>query len=543
MKNKLTFPTVFRQSFQNFSELNAVSFVGEKALTYREMGQLVEELTSSLELAGINPGDRVALYATNHPHWGIAYLAVTFMGAVVVPILPDFHADEISNILEHSESRLLFITDSLEDKLNGVKLNKVELVVRIDDFTLNGAENRPFLVKGSRTVSEYEPDEEDLAAIIYTSGTTGGSKGVMLTHRNLISNAYAGLGIFKVKKGHRFLSVLPLSHTLENTIGFIIPMVVGANISYLNKPPVPTVLLQALAVVKPNVMLSVPMIIEKIYKNRILTTFNKSIILRNAYKLKPLRKALNAAAGKKLMKSFGGELEFFGIGGAKLDSIVEQFLIEGKFPYAIGYGLTETAPLIAGAVPGNTRLGSTGVIVEHVQVKINEPDPHSLEGEIWVKGPDVMKGYYKNPELTAEVITEDGWFKTGDLGHFDKDNMLFIKGRKKNVIVNSSGEFIYPEEIESIINSFRHVVESIVVEKKGKLVAMVHFNVEELQSRLHLLRDDIDHLDEHLKELMNELQVYINSRVNHFSRVIFVVLQPIPFQKTATQKIKRYLYY
>lgn len=544
MNNKLTFPAVFSKSFQQFQDLDALSFVGEKAMTYKEMGQQVEALVSSLELAGIQPGDKVALYATNQPNWGIAYLSATFMGAVIVPLLPDFHTDEISNILKHSEAKLLYVSENLESKLAEVDLSAIRLVVRIDDFSVAGDESRArFLIHGTKAAQIYDPSEEDLAAIIYTSGTTGGSKGVMLTHKNIISNAYGGLGIFNVRKGHRFLSVLPLSHTLENTIGFVIPMVVGANVSYMNKPPVPSVLLQALAVVRPNVMLSVPMIIEKIYKSKILPALSKSFILRNACKVPVLRKKLHAAAGKKLYKTFGGELEFFGIGGAKLDPAVEQFLLDAGFPYAIGYGLTETAPLIAGAVPGKTRLESTGVIVQDVQIKINEPDEHSGEGEIWVKGPNVMKGYYKAPQITSEVLTEDGWFKTGDLGKFDDDHLLYIKGRKKNVIVISTGENIYPEEIESIINSFKHVVESIVVEKKGKLVAMVHFNMEELQTKLHLLKDDMERLDEYLQELARELQEYINSRVNRFSRIHAVVLQPIPFQKTATQKIKRYLYY
>jgi long-chain acyl-CoA synthetase len=545
VKNKLTFPEVFRKSFEEFKNLDALCFVGEKPMNYAEVEEKVDLIIASLESLGIQPGDKIAILSTNQPHWGISYLAITFMGAVAVPLLPDFHPTEISNILSHSEAKLMFISENLEHKLADIDLNKVEQVIRIDQFAfIEASEGKSFLVEGLAARKIYTPSEEDLAAIIYTSGTTGGSKGVMLTHANIISNAYAALGIFQVKKNHRFLSVLPLSHTLENTIGFIIPMIVGGNVHYLSKPPVPTVLVQALATVKPNVMLSVPMIIEKIYRNRIAPKFEKSIILRNLYKIQSVRKILNKAAGKKLMETFGNELEFFGVGGAKLDPKVEQFLLEAKFPYAIGYGLTETSPLVAGAVPGKTRLESTGIVVQDVQVKINDIDPKTGEGEIWVKGPNVMKGYYKLPEITAQVIDEQGWFKTGDLGRFDKDNILYIRGRKKNVIVMSSGENIYPEEIESIINGFKHVVESIVVEQKGKLVAMVHFNKEELEAKLKQFREDVnDKLDQHLQDLSRELQVYINSRVNRFSRIHMVVLQPIPFQKTATHKIKRYLYY
>lgn len=544
VNQNLTFPLVFKRSFKEFSNLNALCFVGEKALTYAEVEQKVNQIIASLETLGIQPGDKVAILSTNQPNWGITYLAITFMGAVVVPLLPDFHPDEISNILKHSESKLLFISENLEHKLGEVNLQEVKNVIRIDQFVFTDSENRDFLVDGLESRLDYSPSEDDLAAIIYTSGTTGGSKGVMLTHGNILSNAYAALGIFEVKKHHRFISVLPLSHTLENTIGFIIPMIVGANVHYLSKPPVPSVLVQALGEVKPNVMLSVPMIIEKIYRNRIAPKFEASPVLRTLYKLPLFRKVLNKAAGKKLMQTFGNELVFFGIGGAKLDPKVEQFLIEAKFPYAIGYGLTETSPLVAGAVPGKTRLESTGVVVEGVEVKINEVDPKTGEGEIWVKGPNVMKGYYKMPEITAQVLDENGWFKTGDLGRFDKDNILYIRGRKKNVIVMSSGENIYPEEIESIINGFKHVVESIVVEQKGKLVAMVHFNREELESKLKQIREDVAELvEQHLQDLSHELQAYINSRVNRFSRIHMVVLQPIPFQKTATHKIKRYLYY
>lgn len=544
MNHTLTFPLVFKRSFKEFNNLNALCFVGEKALTYAEVEQKVNQILASLETLGIQPGDKVAILSSNQPNWGITYLAITFMGAVVVPLLPDFHPDEISNILKHSESKLLFISENLEHKLIEINLNQVSDIIRIDNFMFINGEKSEFLIDGLTTSKEYSPSNDDLAAIIYTSGTTGGSKGVMLTHSNIISNAYAAYGIFEVKKGHRFLSILPLSHTLENTIGFILPMLVGGNVHYLQKPPVPSVLLQALAEVKPNVMLSVPMIIEKIYRNRIAPKFDASPILRTLYKFGPMRKVLNKAAGKKLMQTFGNEIVFFGIGGAKLDPKVEQFLIEAKFPYAIGYGLTETSPLVAGAIPGKTRLESTGVMVKDVEVKINDIDPKTGEGEIWVKGPNVMKGYYKMPEITAQVLNEEGWFKTGDLGRFDKDNLLYIRGRKKNVIVMSSGENIYPEEIENIINGFKHVVESIVVEQKGKLVAMVHFNREELESKLKQMREDVAELvEQHLQELSRELQLYINSRVNRFSKIHMVVLQPIPFQKTATHKIKRYLYY
>jgi long-chain acyl-CoA synthetase len=320
-------------------------------------------------------------------------------------------------------------------------------------------------------------------------------------------------------------------------------MICGASVFYLGKPPTPSILLPALKQVKPTLMLSVPMIIEKIYRNKILPAFQKKWHMRFLYKIPPVRRKLNEAAGKKLRQTFGGKLKFFGIGGAKLDKTVEKFLREARFPYAIGYGLTETSPLLAGANAENIKFQSTGPALEGVQLKIHNPDQHTGEGEIWAKGPNVMLGYYKQPELTREVITEDGWFKTGDLGVFDKNNYLYIKGRLKNMIVGDNGENIYPEEIESIINNFRHVAESIVVKKKGKLVAMVHFNKEEIALKYQELKTEIhNYIEDKMEDLKNELHHYINSKVNRFSRIQYVMLQNEPFQKTATHKIKRFLY-
>jgi long-chain acyl-CoA synthetase len=392
-------------------------------------------------------------------------------------------------------------------------------------------------------VNGYEVLEEDLASIIYTSGTTGRSKGVMLTHKNISFNALKGRKIQWIDENDRFLSVLPLSHTYENTLGLILPMLCGSCVYYLRKPPTPAVLLPALAEVRPTMMLTVPLIIEKIYYNKILPAFRDNLVIKLLYKIPFLRKILNETAGKKLFKTFGGELKFYGIGGAKLNKTVEKFLIEAKFPYAIGYGLTETSPLLAGANPKRSVFESTGPAIEGVELIINNPDKKTGEGEIWAKGPNVMRGYYKEPDMTKEVLTPEGWFKTGDLGTFDRNNNLFIKGRLKNMIVGASGENIYPEEIESIINNFRFVVDSLVVQQKGKLVALVHINMEELEKKYQNLKQDMTkQVEVKVDEVLNELQEYVNSQVNKFSQINKVVLQPVPFQKTATQKIKRFLY-
>jgi len=539
-----TIPSLFSETLKKNGDRNALSFIDEKPLTYKEVDQKINSLINFLEKNNIKKGDRVAILGTNMPNWGISFYAVTFKGAVAVPILPDFSKSEIQNVINHSESKLLIISSSLLSKIEHLDGNQLKTVVLMENF-LPVKTSGEFVAysENSRPSEKYSVNCEDLASIVYTSGTTGKSKGVMLSHGNITFNAIAGSKIHYLDENDRFLSVLPLSHTYENTLGLILPMLRGACVYYLRKPPTPAVLLPALGKVRPTAMLTVPLIIEKIYFNKILPSLRKNIMIRSIYKIPPIRKLLNRLAGKKLMKTFGGELRFYGIGGAKLNSTVEKFLIEASFPYAIGYGLTETSPLLAGAGPANSVYESTGPSIEGVELKIHNPDPVTGEGEIWAKGPNVMIGYFKDPELTAEVITSDGWFKTGDLDVFDKRNNLYIKGRAKNVIVGASGENIYPEEIESLINSFRHVVESIVIEQKGKLVALVHLNIEEIEKKYNIMKNEASRrFEEKKEEILREIQEYVNSKVNKFSRISKVVYQPLPFEKTATQKIKRYIY-
>jgi long-chain acyl-CoA synthetase len=478
------------------------------------------------------------------PNWGVAYFAITFMGAVAVPILPEFSNTEVGNVLEHSGAKAIFISNSLLQRIEGYKSDELKTGILLEDFSVIFSEkNSAVFLTGAIPQKNYSVEEEDLASIIYTSGTTGRSKGVMLTHKNITFDAIKAMVIQPMNENDRFLSVLPLSHTYENTLGLILPMLCGASVYYLRKPATPAVLLPALAEIKPSVMLTVPLIIEKIYFNKILPTFRDKLILRLLYKISFFRKILNAAAGKKLYKTFGGHLKFFGVGGAKLNKTVEKFLIEAKFPYAIGYGLTETSPLLAGANPQKVAYESTGPVIEEVELIIHNPDKKTGEGEIWAKGPTIMKGYYKEPEMTREVLSPDGWFKTGDLGVLDSNNYLYIKGRLKNMILGATGENIYPEEIESIINNFKYVVESLVVQQKGKLVAYVHINMEELEKRYHALKQDMTkQVEEKVDEVLKELQEYVNSQVSKFSQIQKVVLQPVPFQKTATMKIKRFLY-
>jgi long-chain acyl-CoA synthetase len=542
--SKLTIPSTFNNTERKFAEYNALSLVGETPLKYREVRTRILALMAFLEKNGISKGDKVGILSTNMPQWGITFFALTSMGAVAVPLLPDFLTSEIATILEHSDAKAIFISANLVPKLSGIQLESLKGVIAIETCEVIES-GKPFHPYEASAVSskEYAVEEDDMASIIYTSGTTGKSKGVMLSHKNICFTAQKSATIQVITEHDRFLSVLPMAHTYENTLGCILPMMFGACVYYLNKPPTPALLLPALELVKPTIMLTVPLIIEKIYRGKVLPAFTDSFILSRLYKNPWFRKRLNAMAGKKLMKTFGGEVHFFGIGGAKLDKTVEQFLIEAKFPYAVGYGLTESAPLLAGFGPFRGTHQSTGPAMEGVTIQIHNPDSITGEGEIWAKGPNVMKGYYKQPELTADMITPDGWMKTGDLGKFDEKSNLFIKGRIKNVIIGPSGENIYPEEIESVINNFQHVLESLVVEKKGKLVAMVHFNVAEIEEKYKDLKENFaDYIDAIIEDLLRQLQEYVNSRVNKFSRVQLVVSQPDPFQKTATQKIKRFLY-
>lgn len=541
---RLTFPAFFETTLSNFSDRNAMALVGQPPLTYREVNDRVMAVIAFLEKLGIRSGDKVAILSTNQPNWGVAYYAATFMGAVVVPLLPEFLPTEISALLEHSETRIIFASEGLLPKVAGITTGLLQEVIKIEDFSVVRCKNcQQTFDPGLRPKGVYNVEEDALAAIIYTSGTTGTPKGVMLSHKNICFTAVKGHEIQPVKETDRFLSILPLSHTYENTLGLILPMFRGACVYYLGKPPTPALLLPAMLEVKPTLMLTVPMIIEKIFRSKILPAFTGNQAMSLLYKIAPIRKVLHRIAGKKLLETFGGELGFFGVGGAKLNKTVERFLIEARFPYAVGYGLTECAPLLAGFNPQNPTLQSTGPACIGVELKIVKTDEHSSEGEIWAKGPNIMKGYYKEPQMTAEIMTPDGWLKTGDLGAFDDNNNLYIKGRVKSMIVRSNGENVYPEDIESVINNFRYVVESLVVEKKGKLIALVHFNQEEIELRYQHLKAEVsNYVDQKTEELRMELQEYVNSRVNKFSQVQLVVSQPNPFQKTATQKIKRFMY-
>jgi long-chain acyl-CoA synthetase len=541
-----TLPTTLREVIENtatqFPNRTALATIEGDNYTYGSVLHRSRQISAYLASQGLGPGDRIVILGENSPHWGMIYFGITQMGAIAVPILPDFPAGDIGRIIRHAGAKAVFVSLRLREKLAGLLPEETGPVVLIDDFTLEGGEEGvPVITDASpATPPSSSPVAEDLAAIMYTSGTTGHSKGVMLTHRNQVSDCLALLEIVPVTEDDRLLSVLPLSHTYECTLGLVIPFLSGASVYYMQKPPTAAVLLPALQKVRPTIMLVVPLIIEKIFKGKIYPELTRTALLRRLYGITFSRRLLHRVAGRKLLETFGGKLWLIAIGGAPIAADVELFLNESGFPYSIGYGLTETAPLIAGTHPSRTHYRSTGPALPGTQIRIANPNPQTGEGEIQVKGPTVMKGYYKDPERTQEAFTQDGWLKTGDLGVLARDGYLYIKGRSKNMILGPSGKNIYPEELESIINEFDSVRESVVYEHQNRLVALVHLDYEKLQKALHSLSET--DIRAKVNHLLADLQKEINERVPLYSRIHRIIEQAEPFQKTPTQKIKRHLY-
>ncbi len=558
--DKLTIAEVLSESVKKYSSNAALSSINGDSLTYLELSERVQKISSFLKDKGIVSGDRVAICSENSPNWGVAYFAITTMGCVAVPIMTEFQATDVHHILGHSGSKAIFVSSKLYEKIEEFRSETLLTYIQIDDFSII-PHNKPSDLVSEKLkegkieftkildaakkfvgLKQEEIKEDDLASIVYTSGTTGHSKGVMLTHKNIVHDVVATINFVHMEQTDVMLSQLPLAHTMECTLGLVLPIMMGASVTYLDKPPTAAVLLPALKKVQPTIIISVPLIIEKIYKMKILPEINKKAITRGLYKVPLLRKKINKVAGKKLLDTFGGKLRLFPIGGAALAPDVEKFLTEAKFPYAMGYGLTETAPLVTGTDNFKVRAGASGTVLSGMEVKIVNPDPITNEGEVYIKGPNVMKGYYKDPEKTAEVLSKDGWFKSGDLGYLDADGYLFLKGRSKNVIIGSNGKNIYPEEIESVINENNFVLESLVFESEKKLIARVHLNYEELDSEFNLQNVKESEARKKVDEILNEILTTVNKRVSTFSKLNKIVEQPEPFEKTPTKKIKRYLY-
>lgn len=500
--------------------------------TYGSFKKKCDEISRRLSRYGIGAGDKVAILSQNMPNWTVAMFSLVPFGRISVPILPDSSENEVTNILNHSGSKAIFISKKLLPKLSRECSDKMDLVIDIETFEIIKRNDDAFTCDGKTA----QPGPDDIATLIYTSGTTGNAKGVMLSHRNLCQNIIASLHAHKCTEKDVWLSILPMAHTYELSIGVLYPIFVGACVYYIQKPPTPTVLLSAMKTVRPTVMLSVPLIIEKIYKNSVLPTIRHSRVLKWMKRHTPT--LLCRLIGMKLKATFGGRLKFFGIGGSKLDIKVEEFLKKARFPYAIGYGLTETAPLICNAGVKYTKPGSTGVAAYGVTVKLLNVNPETGEGEIVCKGDNVMLGYYKDPARTRSVFTDDGWFRTNDLATVDEKGRYYIKGRLSNMILGPSGENIYPEEIESVINNMDEVNESVVLERNGRLVALVQFN----DNIINWNQEGEDQFFEKLEARKQAILNYVNRHVNKSSKINDVEVVKEPFEKTATQKIRRYKY-
>lgn len=578
---KFTFKALLTNSLTKFADLPAVTLVGGTPYTYRDFDKTQNNIAKMLSALGLKTGSKIAVFSTGRPEWGIAYYGIVCHGMIAVPLLPDFSETELTSIFDHCGVDAIFVESKLYSKIEALGKKSPKIVIKLEDFSvIKGPKGCKTELSDFESLPavDFEPEEEDTASIIYTSGTTGRSKGVELTHKNLVWTAIQSQHAHRVNKLDKFLSFLPLSHVYEFTIGFSMAVLNGACVYYLGKPPVVSALLPAFKIVEPTIVLSVPLIMEKIYKNKVLPTLTKNGFMKFLYSIRPIQILLHKVAGKSLKKTFGGHVTFFGIGGAMVDPKVERFMKDAKFPYAIGYGLTETSPLLAASGPRITSPGKIGIRVPEVDLKINNPDPKTGVGEVVAKGNGVMKGYYKDPELTASVTTTkddsagEGYFKTGDLGIFVKHHhkeYLVLKGRSKNMILGASGENIYPEDIEFVLNHHPLVTESLVVEDDDGLVAIVQIDEEKLEAEAEenvkkslpeavreVLKEAKENVSETVKaqredfkrsvayereRLINEIQFYVNNRVNKTSR-IGKIKQVVQFEKTATQKIKRYLY-
>ena len=538
----MTFTTLYeivKHSVEKFSAQIAYTMLGAEDVTYEEVGRRIGHVQQLLVEAGVGAGDKVAILSSSMPNWGVSYFAVTTAGMIAVPILPDFTGEELDMIIAHSEAKAILVSDKLYAKLSKTTVERMNIVIRTKGLNVI---SQTVFEKGEARI----PTPDDLAVIIYTSGTTSRPKGVMLSHYNICMQLTVIPPLFDFNQQDVLLSILPLSHTYECTLGMIFPFARGSRVVYLDRPPTASALMPALAEVRPTVMASVPLIMEKIYRSKVKPKFESTRLLRTLYGWGWSRRLLHRMAGRQLMRLFGGRMRLFAIGGAKFDSEAEQFLLDARFPYAIGYGLTETAPLLAGAVSDMVRVGSTGPALKGIGIRLDNVNAETGQGEIVVDTPCVMRGYYKNEEATREVFTDDGWFRTGDLGAITPDGWIYIKGRLKNMIVGPSGENIYPEDIESVINTNRFVQESIVTEQDGHLIALIHFDTDAIvkhyeELKLRLARN-AELLGQKKEEIKKEIKEYVNSKVNRFSRISDVIENEEEFEKTPTRKIRRFLY-
>ena len=524
----------------------ALSDYGEEtSYTFGQLAEKMLKMHTLFKQLGIEKGDKIALCGRNCANWAVAYLAIVSYGAVVVSILQDFKVEDIQKLIRHSDSKMLFVGPYIWKELQGESLSELTAVLSLKDFTVlrNGEGIEIPTEERLQTAFEakypngiipenicFSADQDALSVINYTSGSTGSPKGVMLKGRSLSNNVEVGMHVLPVDPGQRLVSMLPLAHMFGQVCEFLYPLCCGTHIYFLTKSPTPSILLRALQDVKPYLVVTVPLVIEKLYKKNINPLISKkaiSLFWNTAVIGNIIRKKVK----KGLTNAFGGQLRYFICGGAAINPTVEKCLMDIHFPLSVGYGMTECAPLISGTPPKYFVAKSGGSPVLNMEVRIDNPNEEGV-GEILVKGENVMVGYYKNEEATRAAFTEDGWMRTGDLGYLDKKNNVFIKGRNKTMILGASGQNIYPEEIEDKLNNLEGVGESIVVEREGKLIGLV-FPDEQTTNKFSL---------EEIENMMRENLAKLNKLIPGYSRVSDIEIKDEPFEKTPKKSIKRFLY-
>ena len=551
---------IYETSFRENREMSALTdYFKNETFSYYEMAKEIAKLHLLFKKAGIKQGDKIALIGRNNPRWCITYIGTITYGAVIVPILQDFTPADVIHIINHSESRLLFLGDNFWDVIEEDQIKQIEAVFSLTDFHVVYERDGKSLTKFQRDIvknyrAKYprgfsindikyaEIPNDQVVLLNYTSGTTGYSKGVMLTVNNLTGNVVFAMTMINTQtgqhyfqKGGRTLSFLPLAHAYGCAFDFLAPLAVGGHITLLGKIPAAKILLEAMAVVKPTVICCVPMILEKVYRKQVLPMLEKGP-MSIAMKIPLLNSAIYSAIRKKLIDSFGGEVVIFIVGGAPMNQETEAFLLKIKFPITVGYGMTECAPLISFTTDDLFKAGSCGMYIkEYLDLRIDSPDPEHTAGEIIVKGEHVMLGYYKNEKDTHAVLDPDGWLHTGDMGTVDPDGTLYIRGRSKTMILTGSGQNIYPEEIEDKLNNMYLVLESLVLEgDNGRLKALVVPDYEQAES------EGVDKSE--LPQIMQNNLQELNAQLAAYERVAEIAIYPTEFEKTPKRSIKRYLY-
>ncbi|MDD5066178.1 MAG: AMP-binding protein [bacterium] len=546
---KENFIQTLQASIRKHWNLPAFSDHEGPTLNYSRVAEKIIWLHTLFHEHGIRKGEKIALLGKNCVNWGLSYLAVITYGAVIVPILPDFHTDDIHHIVNHSDSRFLFVADALYENLDNSKMQKLDAVFSLTNFSLlySNVRNMSHILKkaedrfAKKDRDKLQPekiqfnrvDNKELAAIVYTSGTTGFSKGVMLPHNSLMANVRYAREHMPLRAGDTIVSFLPLAHSFGCAFEFLFPFAVGCHITFLSRTPSPKIILDAFAGIHPRLILSVPLVIERIYHKQIKPLLKKAI-MKLLFKLPFIEGKLRGKIRDKLSHAFGNNFMEIIVGGAAFNPEVEAFLKKIEFPFTVGYGMTECGPLISYTNWKTYRSASVGQLVDTLEVRIDSPDPYRTVGEIMVRGENVMQGYYKNPVATKETIDKAGWLHTGDLGLIDQDGFIFIKGRCKSMILGASGQNIYPEEIEAKLNNMPFVQESLVIEKDGKLIAMVYPDMELVDSK-GVNETELNHK-------MDQNRMELNSQLPVFSQISKIDVYPEEFEKTATKKIKRFLY-